>query len=415
MSVTSKRLDADTAIIGAGIAGLTAARALQEQGRSCVVLEAAHRIGGRAYSEMLEPGIPFDLGAHWIHSDEINPFTEFARQCGAELKPTSRHYVIGDYFEDDHWLPESAGHELLQFFDAQFARINQSANSEDADRSVLEVIDTDSRWTPYFCMFFAQNYVCDVDRMSVRDAVAYHEQGADQAIASGLGNLVQSYGSDLPVWLNSAVTDIDWSGPAVKITTGRGVLRVANVILTISTGVLATRQIRFLPQLPDWKLEAINALPMGSCSRIGLSFKESFLQELPDRFTVRLGDDDPVHFRNRPCGLNFVEVSAGGRVAEWLEKTGEAAALDFILARLRRVLGNGVSITLQHKIVSAWDGDAWTRGAYSYARPGSQQQRQRLAEPIDNRLYFAGEATSVDYYATLHGAYFSARNAVSLL
>lgn len=414
MSVAKCNLDAEIAVVGAGVAGLVVAQELQREGRSFVLLEASHRIGGRVYSECLDDNIPFDLGAHWIHSDEINPFAGIAEQCGAVLQRESEHYVVGRYFEDSAWLPASASDEFAQYFEQQFVRISEAASATE-NLSVLDVIDNESRWASYFYLYFGQNFTCDVDLISVQDAAAYRQRGSDLAVASGFGNLITSYGGDLPVSLNTVVAEIDSSGPAVRLTTNRGALRVAKVILTVSTGVLADQQIRFVPSLPDRKLDAVRALPMGSCTRIGLTFEEPILADLPGDFTVRVGDDEPLHFRNRPCGHQCVEITTGGRLAEWMERSGEAATIDHVLARLRKVLGNDVDARVRRRIVSAWDGDAWTRGSYSYAIPGGELQRQRLAEPLDDRIYFAGEATSGDFYATVHGAWFSARDVVSLL
>jgi monoamine oxidase len=128
-----------------------------------------------------------------------------------------------------------------------------------------------------------------------------------------------------------------------------------------------------------------------------------------------MGDDEPLHFRNRPCGHDCVEITTGGRLAEWMEKSGEQATIDYIVSRLRSMLGNKTRTTVRRHIVSAWDGDDWTRGSYSYAQPGARHQRASLAEPIDEKIYFAGEATSADYYSTVHGAYFSAAAVVSRL
>ena len=412
--MSAKNLDAEIAIIGAGSAGLTAARELQAQGRSFVLLEASHRIGGRAYTESLDENVPFDLGAHWIHSDEVNPFVKVAQDCGAILEREEEEFILAEYFEDDQWLPKSAGEEFGQYFEQQFAALEIAAKESDR-QSVYDVIDNDSRWAPYFYLFFGQDYTCDVDMVSVRDAASYVEKGIDVAVKSGFGNLLTQYGAAVPVSLNTAVTEIDTTGPDIRVTTSKGELRVAKVILTVSTGVLATQQIKFAPALPDWKMEAINDLPLGSCTRVGLTFKESFLNDLPDDFTIKIGDDEPLHYRNRPCGLDCVEITTGGRLAEWMEKSGEQATIDHILSRLKHVLGNAATMTVDRKIVSAWDGDAWIKGSYSYAVPGARRQRARLAEPIDEKLYFAGEATSSDYFSTVHGAYFSAIDVLSVI
>ena len=410
--MTAKTLDAEIAVIGAGAAGLAAAQALRARERDCILLEASHRIGGRGYTEALAPELPFDLGAHWIHSDQLNPFMTIAFEHGAELVEAAGDYMAADYFEHDQWLPKTAYAELSEYVAAQQAALEQAAAAGD-DRSVFDVIDSDSRWAPYFFMFFGQNYTCDVDEVSVHDAAGYVESGIDYAVKSGFGRLLENFGADLPVSLNTAVQEIDYSGPNVRLRTARGELQVAKVILTVSTGILASQQIKFEPALPDWKREAIHGLPMGSSTRVGLTFKEDFLRDLPDAFTITVDDDGPLHFRNRPCGYDCLEIATGGRIAAWMEKTGETGTVDYILGRLRHIVGSGQSMTVQRQIVSAWDNDAWSLGAYSYAKPGARQQRLRLAEPLDDRIFFAGEATSEKFFATVHGAYFSAMAAVA--
>jgi monoamine oxidase len=412
--MVAKNLDAEVAIVGAGAAGLSAAQALQSRDREFVLLEASHRIGGRAYTEQLGPDIPFDLGAHWIHSDEVNPFMTIAAECGADLEKDDKDYVLADYFEDGEWLPDSAYAELSEYIAQQWEAIEKAAQASH-DPSVFEAIDNDSRWAPYFHLFFSQDQTCDVDEVSSRDIARYVRGGTDHAVKSGLGNLLTKFGAGLPVSLNTAVQEIDYSGPHVRLKTTKGELRVAKVILTVSTGILASQRIKFTPALPDWKLDAIRDLPMGSSTRIGLTFEESFLDELSEDFTVRVGDDEPLHFRNRPCGHRCVEVVTGGRFAAWMEKAGERAAIDYVLSRLRHIFGNEQPMTISRQIVSAWGNDAWTLGAYSYATPGLQRQRARLAEALDESIYFAGEATSEKFYATIHGAYFSAMKAVLTL
>ena len=167
--MTDKSLDAEIAIVGAGAAGLAMAQALQARDRDFILLEASHRIGGRAHTELLTPDIPFDLGAHWIHSDQLNPFMTIASECGAELVADTEDYFLAKYFEHDQWLPESAYADLSDYAAQQRAAIEQAAQHGD-DRSVFDVIDNDNRWAPYFYMFFGQNFTCDVDEVSARDA-----------------------------------------------------------------------------------------------------------------------------------------------------------------------------------------------------------------------------------------------------
>lgn len=400
----------DIVIVGAGAAGLAAAKELQRLERSFLLLEASHRIGGRAYTEELAPGVPFDLGAHWIMAPSINPLMPLAEHARMRLDEPDRHYTAARYFENGEWLSEDAYREFGAYWDRQFAALAQVGKA-DQDASVFDVIDNDDRWAQYFHMFYALDFTRDVDQASVKDTLAYVRQENDLAVAGGLGNLLARYGADVPVSLNSAVRRIDSSGTRLALDTAKGRVLADKVILTVSTGVLSTRQLEFSPPLPDWKLAAIDGLPLGSCTRIALLFDDPVLRELPRAFTVNTSGDGPIHFRNRHFGYEFVEVATGGRMAEWLEKCGERAAIAFVLEKLRQVAGQGAVPEPARYIVSAWNGDDWVKGAYSCARPGAADQRLILARPIDDRIFFAGEATSSDFYASVHGACFSGRAA----
>jgi len=402
------------AIIGAGAAGLAAAKELQELGQDFLLLDASHRIGGRAYTEDLAPGVPFDLGAHWVMAPSVNPLVPHAKRGEIELDSADEHYTAARYFEERDWLPDDSFKEFGEYWECQFAAMAKATNGGE-DLSVFDVIDNDSRWAPYFHMFFAQDFTRDVDQVSAKDTMNYIRKEDDLAVAIGLGNLLARYGSNIPVSLNTAVRKIDTSGSKIKLDTSKGQIHAEKVILTVSTGVLAARQIEFSPALPDWKLAAIDGLPLGSCTRVALMFDAPILRELPRDFTVDTAGDGPVDFRNRPFEHDFVETATGGRMAEWMEKSGEQAAIAFVLEKLRSVAGHESVPEPSHSIVSAWDGDAWVKGAYSCAQPGAADQRSVLARPIDDRIYFAGEATSSNYYASVHGACISgseaARNA----
>ena len=397
-------------IIGAGAAGLAAAKELQNLGQDYLLLDASHRIGGRAYTEELAPGVPFDLGAHWVMAPSVNPLMPHAKSGEIELDAAGEHYTAARYFEERDWLPDNAFEEFGEYWDRQFAALAEATNGEQ-DSPVFDVIDNDSRWAPYFHMFFAQDFTRDVDQASAKDTMTYVRKEDDLAVTMGLGNLLARYGADVPVSLNAAVRKIDSSGSEIKLDTTKGQIRADKVILTVSTGVLASRQIEFAPALPDWKLAAIDGLPLGSCTRVALMFDDPILRELPSDFTVDTSGDGPIDFRNRPFGHDYVETASGGRMAEWMEKSGEQATIAFLLEKLRSVAGTKSVPTPSHSIVSAWDGDAWVKGAYSCARPGAADLRSVLARPVDDRIFFAGEATSSGYYASVHGACISGTEA----
>jgi len=400
----------ETVIVGAGAAGLSAAKELQRHKQDFLLLEASHRIGGRAYTEALAPGMPFDLGAHWIMSPTINPLTSFAENGQLQPDDVDKHFSAARYFEDDEWLAENSDEKLGIFWDRQFDAMARASKGH-RDMSVFDVIDNDDRWAPYFHMFFAQDFTRDVDQASVKDTQAFLRDEEDVAVASGFGNVVARYGADVPVTLNSAVRKIDYSGSRLKLDTAKGRIDADRVILTVSNGVLSTRGIEFVPTLPDWKLDAIDGLPLGSHNRIALTFDQPVLHEFPRHFTVNTSGDGPIHFRNQPFGFDYVECVTGGRMAEWMEGTGERATVAFVMAKLREAAGSKAVPNPVRHIVSAWNGDEWTKGAYSCARPGAADQRPVLARPIGDRIFFAGEATSSNAYASVHGACASGREA----
>jgi monoamine oxidase len=383
---------------------------LQRLEKDFLLLEASHRIGGRAYTEALAPGMPFDLGAHWIMSPTINPLTAFANNDQLRPEEEDKHFSAARYFEDGEWLAENSDEKLDVYWRQQFEALARASNGQ-RDMSVFDVIDNDHRWAPYFHMFFAQDFTRDVDQASVRDTQSYVRDEDDLAVAGGFGNVMARYGAAVPVTLNSAVRRIDSSGSRLKLETAKGRIEADTVIMTVSNGVLSTREIEFFPTLPDWKLEAIEGLPLGSHTRIALTFDRPVLHEFPRHFTVSTSGDGPIHFRNQPFGYDYVEIVTGGRMAAWMERSGERATVEFVLAKLRAAAGNKAIPNPVRHIVSAWNEDEWTKGAYSCARPGAADQRPILAQSIDDRIFFAGEATSSNAFASVHGACNSGRDA----
>jgi monoamine oxidase len=276
------------------------------------------------------------------------------------------------------------------------------------DRAVIDMTDRDSPWTALFDYEVSLDMSHDPDAVSVRDVLAYRKTGEDWPVKEGFGALIVRCFGDLPVTLNAAVERIDWSGPKVRLVTRRGEVNAKKVIITASTGILEGGDIRFDPQLPDWKNEAISSLPLGNHNRIYLIFdRDVFGEEVPGRVAVLDGDGAPISFDIRPFGYNIVHGMTGGRFADWLERAGVEASADFAMQKLREAFGSSITRHVVRHLVTAWRGDPWVKGAYCAARPGQSHQRRMLARPIDDCLYFAGEACSSNSYATAHGAYLS--------
>ena len=392
----------DVAIIGAGAAGLAAAKTLMDAGQNPLVLEASHRIGGRAYTEEIAPGVHFDLGCHWLHAASVNPFRRIADELGFAY---TKEGFDSRLVLDGVWQDEATTKAASRFIDENMATMDAYDGSR-GDISIYDVVERDSRWTPLLDYYISLWTSFDPDEVSALDCGRFTDTGENWPLVQGYGNLVARYGAGVPVQLNSAVTEIDWSGPGVKLTTPQGVVTADKVVITVSTGVLGAGDIRFTPELPLAKQEAIAGLPLGNHNQICLILEEGALApDLPARVAVVDGEDVPLSLRLRPFERNLVIGVTGGRHADWLERAGQAASIDLVTEKIKQVLGTAIGDKVVGHCVTAWRGDPWVKGAYSSARPGEEGQREVLVEPLAERLYFAGEATSRHAFSSCHGAY----------
>jgi len=402
--MSGARSNVEVAIVGAGAAGLGAAKELAARGVSFVVLEASHRIGGRAYTEDVGRGQPFDLGCHWLHSASINPFTRIADALGFTYKKTPflRQIRLGD-----RWASEAEKAERDAFFARNFECIDAAA-TVGRDVPAIEVTERDSRWTAEFDYMLSLLYSTDSDGVSTVDSNSYKDTGENWPLREGYGRLVARFAADVPVALNCGVERIYWHDTAIRLATPQGDLNARRIIVTVSTGILGGGHIAFDPPLPDWKQQAIADLPIGNHNRICLILDgRQRNEDLPEGGVLLNGGSEPMALRLRPFGYDYVVGLTGGRFADWLERAGPEASADLATENLKKLVGNGIAKHIVGHNVTAWRGDPWVRGAYSAARPGAAHQRRELARPLDGRLFFAGEATSTEFFSTAHGAYLS--------
>lgn len=394
----------DVVVIGAGAAGLGAGRRLKELGASFCILEAAHRVGGRAYTEEIAPDVPFDLGCHWMHSASHNPFVGFADEAGFTYrKGTFESHV---HFAED-WAHARDVEACDDYYDRSSEAL-QRVHDADYDRSVADTVERDTPWTAAYDYWISLSTSHDSDQVSATDVCNYLETDEDWAVKEGYGNLVARLAIGLPVKLNAAVTEVDSREKDIRITTATGTLATKTVIITVSTGILAGGDIRFTPDLPDWKRQAVADLTLGCHNRIGLVFDRNvFGDDHVLDVTLLSSESEPMAFHISPFGYHYVSAVTGGRFADWLERAGPEASADLAKENLRKTFGSDITKHVVRDLVTAWRGDPWIKGAYSAAAPGAADQRLRLAEDIDERLFFAGEATSSQFYATAHGAYLS--------
>src|SRR5215510_3816794 len=241
------RSEVDVAVIGAGSAGIGAARRLGEGDEfSVLVLEARDRVGGRVHT--IEPvGFPLDRGAEWLHSADRNPLSPIAQHLGFSVhrRPpewTTRLRRSGETIEaEEEWIATR---------EAQ-SRARRRAATEPVDRSLATLLSPGGRWNKLLDATSTWGNGAELERVSVKDYVRYEDSGTNWRLAEGYGRLFEALAEGLPVALQAAVLRIDHGGRTIRLETARGTVTAARVIITVPTSIIAGEIFRFDPPLPD--------------------------------------------------------------------------------------------------------------------------------------------------------------------
>jgi monoamine oxidase len=392
--------DIDVAIIGAGAAGLGAANALKGSGLSVLVLEARDRLGGRSHTILPAPGVMFDVGCGWLHSADRNSFVAIAATLGFEIdksRPPWRDESVNVAFPP---------RERADFIDALDDFYERCEDASDAayDSVASEWLEPGNRWNPMIDAISTYINGCELDQVSVYDMDAYEDTEINWRVSRGYGALIAAYGAACDVVLSTNVTRIDHSGARVKIETSRGTLTAAKVIVTVPTNLIADEAIRFFPALPA-KVGAARGLPLGLADKVMLALEDD-PQALPKDGNLRGATMRTAmgSYHLRPFGQPSIEGYFGGHFAQELEDAGEGALAAQSIDEIVALLGSDYRRKLKPLASSRWAHDPFARGSYSHAMPGCADCRAVLAAPIDDRLFFAGEATSPNFFSTAHGA-----------
>jgi monoamine oxidase len=398
--------DLDAIVVGAGAAGLVAARELARAGLTARVLEARGRVGGRAWTEQDTFGAPIDRGCAWLHAADENPWTEYARQRGFTVIARSPDWQqrIGR---------ERVTADLRARLDADWDRaVEAIAAAARAGRDVpaSSVLPRDLEFRPLFDAIMSWMMGVDTEDLSTADFAASEDSDVNWAVAEGLGAVVASAAQGLDVVLDCPVTGIDWGGDRVGVTTARGTLPCRAVIVTVPATLLARGQPAFTPPLPAEYEEAFAGLPLGIANKVFLELAPGALPvEGTVNFVASADAARTVSFTVRPAGQELVLAYFGGSYARELEVRGEleAAARE----ELVKVFGADLGRRIRRTAATAWAGDPWARGSYSAARPGFARCRGVLARPVARRVFFAGDACTPDTFGAIHGAWISGRDA----
>lgn len=391
------------AIIGAGAAGIAAARRVGDYGLRCRVLEARDRAGGRAWTETASLGVPLDRGCAWLHDAERNPLRPFAEAAGLGLPsdiPIRAHrqgcFAATEANEALETEVEQGLRDLAtrarQAPDGDTARLlGRSGPNAGVLRYVLTAI---SGAEP-------ENYASG-------DAGEEDAFESNWLVRDGLGRLIaQDLARGIPAVFGTAVEAIDYRNAPIRLETVAGRLRADAVIITVPPAVMAAGRPRFRPRLPAWKMNALTAIPMGHAEKIALRFRDAPFGNDDAHFLTIERSGGLMGFHIEPGPPAVAIAYTGGDLARSIAAHGPADAVALAMDYLTHAYGEALRESLAASTATAWAEDAWSLGSYSAARPGAHHQRATLAEPVTPRLRFAGEATLDDAFATAHGAWLS--------
>ncbi|WCJ43513.1 polyamine oxidase 2 [Euphorbia peplus] len=416
-------------VIGGGMAGVAAARALHDASFRVLLLESRDRLGGRVHTNY-SFGFPVDLGASWLHGVcKENPLAPLIGKLGLPLYRTSGdNSVLYDhdlesyslYDMDGNRIPQELVTKVGETFEIILKETEKVRQEHDEDMSISSAFSIVFERKPELRLEglghkVLQWYLCRMEGWFAADAHTISLKCWDQEelLPGGHGLMVRGYlpvintlAKGLDIRLSHRVTNIARRHNGVKVTTEDGKTFVGDaVVVAVPLGVLKSRTITFEPKLPDWKEQAIDDLGVGIENKIVLHFNKVFWPNVEFLGVVAETSYGCSYFLNlhKATGHAVLVYMPAGQLAKDIEKMSDEAAAGFAFMQLQKIIPEA-SAPIQY-LVSRWGTDVNSLGSYSYDTVGKPHDLyERLRIPVDN-LFFAGEATSMSYPGSVHGAF----------
>ena len=406
-AISFSQSNPDVVVIGAGSAGLSATAELMKKKISVLCIEAMNRTGGRCYADTSTFGVPTDIGGHWLHGFSENQIAKFGKKHKDKFKiyPEDAPSVIYD------GKRKVEANELWRIY-KELKKIKYTNRADVPFITLVPERIKKSSWFDTAAKMIGD--ARDLDNFSTYDdGVNWYDPGVGDGLCrEGYGTLLAYYRKDVPVKLNTIVSEIKWGGKGVQIKTNKGTINAKACIITTSVGVIKAEKIKFTPSLPPRKINALDGISMTYSNRVLIQLKKNFYRKFKNDtwFNTKCNSNgvkspETYYGSLKMGGSNVSLFGISGQFAKNLGDEGVDAMIDFILNDLKSTFGSKFykKYFIKAKAV-AWSKNPLTLGSYTGAIPGKANNlRRELRMSVGDRIFFAGEATAMAF-STVHGA-----------
>ena len=400
--------EADIVVIGAGTAGIAAARRIMAANRKVIVVEATNQVGGRCITDSSTFDVPFDRGARWMHNPDSSPMIRLARSVGLEIAtaPSGQKIRIGR-----RYARAGETEDLL----ATLVRANRAIDeaSRRLDASCASALPKDlGDWAGTIEFTLGAGFSGkDLKDFSAVDKVRAQDRSSIFACRQGMGTLIAKLGEGLPVALSTPATRLDCSNRDVTVDTPAGKITARAAVITVSTNALMSGNIKFASEVPKRVVDALSKLSLGSYDHIALQLSGNPLGLARDDVLIEQSNSTRTALLNGNIGgSSLCAIDVAGSFGRDLSAQGESAMVAFAVEWLGKLFGSEVAKAVKKSSATRWDAAPYVQGAMSAAAPGGQASRRALIDPI-GCMYLAGEATHETLWGTVDGAWESGERA----